>query len=77
MKQRSIRVTSAQGYWVRVRLGEPPRLRVSVPHGGKPDWVRASAAPTPVPEFREAGESLGEYYYRRTWLVDAFELPET
>ncbi|MER5268865.1 hypothetical protein ABTZ99_42910 [Actinosynnema sp. NPDC002837] len=63
------------GYWVRVRVGDPPPPALPIT-GSEPRWVRATrrAAVAPPPRAAAAGEAGSESETRKTWLVDSFEL---
>lgn len=62
------------GYWVRVRVGDPPPPALPITDS-EPRWVRATrraAAVTP-PRSPDADAGTGSET-RETWLVDSFEL---
>ncbi|WP_091381064.1 hypothetical protein [Actinokineospora alba] len=64
--------TSANGYWVRARAGDPPP-RPPSPSPVEPKWVRATTNAPAVTRPRVIREDEPES--PRTWLVDSFDLP--
>lgn len=62
------------GYWVRVRVGDPPPPAMPITDS-EPRWVRVTrrAAVVAPPRAAEA-DAAPDAETRKTWLVDSFEL---
>ncbi|MGH3860010.1 hypothetical protein [Actinokineospora sp.] len=65
--------TSANGYWVRARAGDPPPRPPSP--SVEPKWVRATMNAPAVAAARPRVIREDEPELPRTWLVDSFDLP--
>ncbi|MEU4763788.1 hypothetical protein AB0H12_11070 [Actinosynnema sp. NPDC023794] len=62
------------GYWVRVRVGDPPPPAIPITDS-EPRWVRATRrAAVAAPPRSADGGTGSEPETRTTWLVDSFEL---